>query len=243
MVSLPAGDSQMNRIRESSFTMEDPLTYLPRKSVQEFAKRRVIYDAQQPCNQLFVVILGRVKVSNIGDDGSQMVARIISAEGLFGESSLMGAARRGEAAVPLDNVTLMSWSTGEIEAQIEREPRLGLALSQYLVRHCIELQDRIESMAVNKTPERVMLALIQLADALGTPMPDGATRVLALTHHTIAEYVGTSREIVTFQLNRLRRLGMLRYSRKHMDIYTRPMQDALRDQGVNLPHLHTAMSQ
>src|SRR5436305_3068866 len=233
----------MNRMRESSITFEDPFSYLPRKPIQEFAKRRVIYDPQQPSDHLYVVILGRVKITNRGDDGSQLVARIVSAEGLFGESALVGGQRRTEAAVALDNVTVMSWTINEIEAQIEREPRLGLALSQYLVRQCIELQDRIESMAVYKTPERVMLALVQLADGLGAPIPDGATRVPALTHRTIAEYVGTSREIVTFQLNRLRRLGMLRYSRKHMDIYTAPMQLALREQGVDLPHLHSALSQ
>ena len=232
----------MNRMRETPFTFEDPLTYLPRKPVQEFAKRRVIYDPQQPSDHLYVVILGRVKLTNIGDDGSQLVARIVSAEGLFGESALIGGQRRTEAAIALDNVTLMSWTSNEIEAQIEKEPRLGLALSQYLVRQCIELQDRIESMAVYKTPERVMLALVQLADSLGTPIADGATRVPALTHHTIAEYVGTSREIVTFQLNRLRRLGMLRYSRKHMDVYTQALQEALRHQGVELPHLHTHMN-
>jgi len=88
-----------------------------------------------------------------------------------------------------------------------------------------------------------MLALVQLCDSLGDQMPDGATRVAALTHHTLAEYVGTSREIVTFQLNRLRRLGLLRYSRKHMDIYTGPMQEALREQGVDLPHVHSVYSQ
>ncbi|MBI2680639.1 MAG: Crp/Fnr family transcriptional regulator, partial [Candidatus Solibacter usitatus] len=196
----------MNRIRES-FSIEDPLTYLPRKPVQEFAKRRVIYDAQQPSDHLYVVILGRVKISNVGDDGNQLVARIVSAEGLFGEACLVGPPRRTEAAVALDTTTVMSWNSSEIEAQIEREPRLGLALSQYLVRQCITLQERIESMAVYKTPERVMLALIQLAHSLGTPMADGCTRVPALTHNTLAEYVGTSREIVTFQLNRLRRLG------------------------------------
>jgi CRP/FNR family transcriptional regulator len=214
---------------------------LPRKPIQEFGKRRVIYDGQQPSDHLFVVILGRVKLTNVTDDGGQLVARIVSSEGLFGESALIGAPRRQECAVALDNVSVMSWSASEIENQIEREPRLGLALSQFLVRQCIELQDRIESMAVYKTPERVMLALIQLADTLGSPMADGSTRVPALTHHTIAEYVGTSREIVTFQLNRLRRLGMLRYSRKHMDIYTRPIQDVLRNQGVDLPHLQSAM--
>jgi CRP/FNR family transcriptional regulator, cyclic AMP receptor protein len=232
---------KMTRPRESSFTPEDPLTYLPRKPVQEFARKRVIYDPQQPSDHLFVVILGRVKISNISDDGGQLVARIVASEGIFGESSLIGAQRRHEAAVALDNVTLMSWSAAEIETQIEREPRLGLALSQYLVRECIELQDRIESMAVYKTPERVMLALIQLADSLGSPMADSSIRVPALTHHTIAEFVGTSREIVTFQLNRLRRLGMLRYSRKHMDVYTGAIQGVLRNQGVDLPHLQSAM--
>src|SRR5947209_18873667 len=110
-----------------------------------------------------------------------------------------------------------------------------------MIRQCIELQDRIESMAIYKTPERVMLALVQLADSLGSPMNDGATRVAALTHHTVAEYVGTSREIVTFQLNRLRRLGMIRYSRKHMDIYTGAIKETLPEHGVDLPHLHTHM--
>src|SRR5947209_6428086 len=133
----------MNRSRESSFTPEDALTYLPRKPVQEFAKRRVIYDPQQPSDHIYVVILGRVKITNINDDGSQMVARIVAAEGLFGESALIGSQRRCEAAVALDNVSVMSWTVNEIEAQIEREPRLGLALSQYLVRQCIALQDRI----------------------------------------------------------------------------------------------------
>jgi CRP/FNR family transcriptional regulator len=221
--------------------VDDPLTFLPRKPVQEFAKRRVIYDAHQPSDSLYVVILGRVKLTNVSAEGGQMIARIVASEGLFGESALVGQ-HRSETAVALDNVTLMAWTSAEVERHIEREPRLGIALSQYLVRECIELQDRIESMAVYKTPERVMVSLIQLANSLGTPTADGGMRIVALTHHTIAEYVGTSREIVTFQLNRLRRLGMLRYSRKYMDIYAEAMKSVLRDQGVALPHAAIALS-
>ena len=36
-----------------------------------------------------------------------------------------------------------------------------------LIRQCLDLQDRIESMAAYKTPERVMLALVQMAGTLG----------------------------------------------------------------------------
>lgn len=214
---------------------EDPLTYLPRKPIQEFARGRTIYSPESPSDQLYVVILGRVKITNIADDGCQTVGRIVCAEGLFGESCIIGNQARSESAVALDNVTLMAWTAQEIEQQIEREPRLGLALSQHMVRQCIELQDRIESMAVHKTPERVMLALMQLAYDLGSPMADGAIRVPSLTHHTIAEYVGTSREIVTFQMNRLRRVGLIRYSRKFIDIYVQAIRDTLRQQGVTVP--------
>jgi CRP/FNR family transcriptional regulator, cyclic AMP receptor protein len=217
-----------NRVREL-LGAEDPLTYLPRKSVQEYPKGRVIYSPQQRTDKLHLVVLGRVKVSNKAEDGNEIISRIICPEGLFGEAVLVGG-RESETATALDTATLMSWSRADIEQQIEREPRLGIALSQYLVWQCIEFQERIESMAVHKTPERVALALTQLARTLGIPLPDGSTRIASLTHQTMAEYVGTSREIVTFQMNRLRRLGMVRYTRRYIDIYTEAL-DRLRHQG------------
>jgi len=222
---------------------EDALTYLPRKPIIEFSRGKTIYDAQQPSEHLYVVILGRVKILSVAEDGCHTVGRIICAEGLFGESCIIGSQPRSESATALDNCTLMAWNATEIEHQIEREPRLGLALAKHMVRQCIELQDRIESMAVHKTPERVMLALLQLAVDLGTPMSDGAVRVPALTHHTIAEYVGTSREIVTFQMNRLRRVGLIRYSRKFIDIYVQAIRETLRHQGVTVPQGVREMTQ
>jgi CRP/FNR family cyclic AMP-dependent transcriptional regulator len=225
----------MSRRVDTGPLYEDPLTYLPRKAVQEFAKSRVIYDDQHPATSLYLVILGRVKIGTTANDGGQTVGRIVRGEGLFGESCLIGPVSRTESAMALDNVTLMSWTRNEIEQQVDREPRLGIALAQYLVRQCLDLQDRIESMAVHKTPERVMLALLQLAADLGTPQPDGSLRVASLTHHTIAEFVGTSREIVTFQMNRLRRMGLVRYSRKYIDLYAQALRENLRQQGISVP--------
>jgi CRP/FNR family cyclic AMP-dependent transcriptional regulator len=220
----------------TSLRYQDLLTNLRRKPVQEYAKNRIIYNIQHPATDLYLVIRGRVKIVTTANDGGHTVGRIVRREGLFGESCLIGPVSRSESAIALDTVTLMSWSRNEIEQQVEREPRLGIALAQYLVRQCLELQDRIESMAVHKTPERVMLALLQLAADLGSPQPDGSLRVASLTHHTISEFVGTSREIVTFQMNRLRRIGLVRYSRKHIDIYAQALRENLRQQGTSIPH-------
>jgi len=224
-----------NGSAENLFENEDPLTYLPRKPLQEYAKDRIIYGPQEPASHLYVVIQGRVKLTSTADDGCQIISRIVPTDGLFGESSLIGSRSGTETASALEPVTLMSWSSLDIEHQIEREPRLGLALTQSMVRQCLDLQSRIESMAVYKTPERVALALLQLSEGLGSPLPDGSSRIASLTHHSIAEYVGTSREIVTFQMNRLRRLGMVRYTRRYIDVYAQALSEMLRAQGIAAP--------
>lgn len=223
-------------IRDGERPYEDILMYLPRRSVQEFAKGRMIYDAQYPATALYVVILGRVKISTTSDDGGQTVSRIVRTEGLFGESSLITPSRCGESAMALDNGTVMSWTRNEVEQQADREPRLGIALAQYFIHQSLELQDRIESMATRNTPERVTLALLQLATNLGSPLPDGYLRIAPPPRYTIAEFVSTSREIVTFQMNRLRRLGLIRYSRKYIDVYAQAMCENLRRQSVDIPY-------
>jgi CRP/FNR family cyclic AMP-dependent transcriptional regulator len=222
----------MNKASEAAAAYDDPLVWLPRKPVQQFIRKRVIYDTQHNADSLYVVVAGRVKITQTALDGSQTVVRIVSPDGFFGEKALVGAAKRAETAVALDSVKTMAWSIAEIEQQIEREPGLGIALVQFMVRQCLLLEDRIQFMAVCKTPERVALAMVQLSELLGTKMDDGAMRMGGLTHHTLAEYVGTSREIVTYQLNRLRRLGLLKYSRKNIDVHTREILQSFSEAGV-----------
>jgi len=207
---------------------EDPLEHLRHKPVQEFAAGETIYSPDRPSQGLYLVVAGRVKVSCSVGGGREVVNRVVCPEGLFGEAALIGAQGRSDVAVALDNVSLMSWNRAEIERQVERDPRFGVVLAQHLVRQCLELQDRIENMAAHKIPERVMLGLIQLAASAGTAMSSGSRRLASLTHQTIAEYVGTSREIVTIELNRLRKLGMIRYSRQHIDIDVSGLENALR---------------
>ena len=67
-------------------------------------------------------------------------------------------------------------------------------------------------------------------------------RIDSLTHHTIADYVGTSREVVTFQMNRIRRLGLIRYNRRYIDVYSRAVAEALRLRGIHLPERPAAGS-
>jgi CRP-like cAMP-binding protein len=137
-------------------------------------------------------------------------------------------AQRGESAMALENTSLMAWTTQEIEEQVDRQPKLGLALIQMLVERCLEFEERLQSFALDKTPERIMRALLRFSTRFGTRSEDGSVRIPPMTHQLISEYVGTSREIVTFQMNRLRQEGFIRYSRKGIDVYTESLADHLR---------------
>jgi CRP/FNR family transcriptional regulator, cyclic AMP receptor protein len=205
--------------------MEDALMYLPRKGVTDYRRGQIVFDEHQPSKGLHLVVQGRVKVTMPLDDGTQTVVDIFTTDDFFGESSLLGSARYSERALALDNVTLMSWSSAEIEEQIEKQPRLGVALLQMLVKRGLDYEDRLQSFALDKTPERVIRALLRFSERLGTKTEDGSIKIPPLTHQVISEYVGTSREIVTFQMNQLRQKGYIRYSRKGIQVYA----DALRE--------------
>jgi CRP-like cAMP-binding protein len=218
--------------------MEDVLAYLPRKGSTDRRRGQIIFDERQPSDGLHLVINGRVKVTVPLADGAQAVVDIFTTDDFFGESALLGAARYAERAIALDDVTLMSWTTAEIEQQVERQPRLGIALIQMLVRRGLDYQDRLQSFALDKTPERVVHSLLRFAARLGTRTEDGSIKIPPLTHQVISEYVGTSREIVTFQMNRLRQKGYLRYSRKGIYVFAEALREHLQSrtrQRVQLP--------
>ncbi len=221
---------------------EDVLIYLPHKPVQSFAKGQSIYGPSHPSDDLYAVLEGRAKVTMTSDDGAEAIARMVCPDEFFGESCLAGKRPPNEAAVALDDVAVMAWTSSEIEQQVDRDPNLGIALSQYLVAQCMALQDRIQSAACYQMPERIMVALAQLATHLGAAMPDGTIRIPGTTHHVIAQFVGTSREIVTFHMNRLRQTGMMTYSRKHIDVDLPVLLEELRQRGVTLPQARSRVA-
>ena len=211
----------------ASHEMEDALMYLPRKGVTDYRKGQILFDEHQPSKGLHLVVQGRAKVTMPLDDGSQTIVDIFTTDDFFGESSLLGATRYVERALAIDNVTLMSWTAAEIEEQVERQPRLGIALIQMLVKRGLDYEARLQSFALDKTPERVVRSLLRFAERLGSRTEDGSIKIPPLTHQVIAEYVGTSREIVTFQMNHLRQKGYLRYSRKGIQVYSEALREHL----------------
>jgi CRP/FNR family transcriptional regulator, cyclic AMP receptor protein len=146
----------------------------------------------------------------------------------FGEAGLIEMAPRGERAIAMERSQIMSWTTEEIENVISQRPELGIALIQMIVNRSMDLCTRLESFAAEKTPQRVARSLLRFAERFGSRADDGSVRIPPMTHQFLSEYVGTSREIVTFNMNHLRQQGYIKYSRKCIDLYADALRERLR---------------
>lgn len=206
---------------------QDPLAFLPRKPLIEYRRGQIIFDQGQPSDGLYLVVDGRVKVASAVEGGGFAVLDIYTDGDFFGESGLLGRVTHGQTASALEPAALMAWGTAEIEAHVEQEPKLGVALIQMMVQRCLDFEERLRSLAVEKTNERVARSLLQFAERLGSLTPDGSTHIPPLTHQVLSEYVGTSREIVTSQMNHLRQLGLLEYSRQGINIRVEALKNYL----------------
>ena len=208
--------------------LEDPLLHLPCSVIVEFKKGRMIYDQDQPSTNIYLIIEGRIKVSRVADDGHQVVVNIYLPDEFFGESALMNLPHRCEQATALENTKLMAWSAAEIEDILTKRSRLAVALLQILVQRTIDFTERIQSLSVDNVARRLARSLIHFSERLGTMEEDGSVRVTPFTHELLAQYVGTSREIVTHYMNQFRRQGYLKYSRKEIILYREAFREWLR---------------
>jgi CRP-like cAMP-binding protein len=214
----------MNPVMKYARASEDALEYLPCTVPLSFEKGETIYNGAQGSPGLYVVLHGRVRVWRASDEGVAMTVGIYTAEKIFGESAFLGGSA-GESATALERTQVMSWPVSSIEEQIAKSPRLGVALIETVVSRSLALKQRIRDMASEKTPARVALALLSLANDCGVRADDGALCFPSLTHQAISEVVGTSREIVTAEMGRLRRLALVEYSRKQIRVYPEALRE------------------
>jgi CRP/FNR family transcriptional regulator, cyclic AMP receptor protein len=213
----------------SQKTLEDPLAYLPRSIVMEYRKGEIIYNDHQPCSNLYLVISGTVKIHRISDRGNQVLVDLYRPDEFFGEAALVSLSHTSEQAVAHQRATLMTWRAGDIEEMVMKRPQLAMALLQAFGQRALGFMERIQSLSSDSIDQRLARTLVRFSERLGTPQTDGSVVMEPLTHELLAQYVGTSREMVTCRMTNFRRQGYLQYSRKGITLYGDALQAWIRD--------------
>ncbi|HZS51263.1 MAG TPA: Crp/Fnr family transcriptional regulator [Bryobacterales bacterium] len=197
---------------------EDPLTLLPHTPVRAYKKNEVIYGPEDRVEALYLVVDGRVKISRLTEGGKEVILDFYHKDDFFGETGFLGSDHRGERASALDATSVMLWTIPELKRLMQRTPALGPALIRVVTQKLADANQRIESFCLDAINRRLVKALLHLAERFGQQGEAPYVHLLPITHEQLARYVGTSREIVTQYMNQFRHDGLLRYSRRGVDL-------------------------
>ena len=100
---------------------------------------------------IYLVMAGTVGVSQIADDGSEVLLEIVRPEELFGESAFIDDPRRSEQATAIGKAKVMAWAVSFMEDLVMTRPRLAVALLQILAQRNTRVL-RAGSRAFHSTP-------------------------------------------------------------------------------------------
>jgi len=181
---------------------------------------------------LYLVQSGLVRVSRTTDWGKNVHLDFVKAGEYFGECCLESLTETlvsrsyAEVATCLQGTSLMRWSAQEVWRQAENKPLVYRGLTVLSLRRQREYLERLCEASRLFAVQRVAFSLFRIGSHLGEKQPDGSVIIPAITHEVLAEAVGTSREIVTREMNRLRALGSIRYTRRSITAYLDQLLEA-----------------
>lgn len=157
-----------------------------------YPRGSVILFENDPGDSLFVVRQGRVKVVLIGEDGREVILGVLGVGEHFGELALIDDRPRSAHVIAMDDSHLLVLRREDFRRRVESSPAVAWSLLTELSRRLRRADEKIGGLVLLDVPGRIARLLLDLAEEAGSDTIDKP-----LTHQTIAQMIGASRETVS----------------------------------------------
>ncbi|UQA90875.1 Crp/Fnr family transcriptional regulator [Streptomyces halobius] len=197
--------------------------------MKTYAAGEMLYIPEQPCEVLFILKRGRIRIFRVSGDGRALTTAILSPGTIFGEMLLLGQRMYGNFAEALDDVTVCVMNRADVDRFLLSDVRIATRITEILGRRLADLEQRLSDSVFKSVPQRIATTLTTLTPeaAAGLPLRPGARHPqIALTHEQLAALAGTSRETTTKVLHDYAERGLLRLGRGRITVLE---PDRLRD--------------
>lgn len=181
---------------------------------REYGFRQIIYFPDDPCNLVYWVRRGRVRITRVSGDGREVTFRHLLPGDLFGEECLTDLPRRECYAEAMKPTVLCLMHTEDFLRCLKQEPGMALRVARALCRRALDTEHVFTETVFLSVRSRVASALLRLYRREGAEQ-GGA---ISITHQEIANLIGSTRETTTATLHGLRAEGILTLSNRRIEI-------------------------
>lgn len=183
---------------------------------RSYPKNSVILFEDDPGDALYVVGSGQVKVVLIGEDGREVILSVLGVGEFFGEMALIDDEPRSAHVIAMEDSMLVVLRREDFSPILASTPAIAIALLKELSRRLRRVDEKVGSLVLLDVNGRVARLLLELAEESG-----GSHVARRLTHHTIAQMIGSSRETVSRTMRELVEKGLIDVGRKDIAIKDR----------------------
>lgn len=191
--------------------------HCPSAKVLEFRHKSTIYSQGARTAHLYFVLGGLVKLARTSRDGREFTTALLAAGDFFGPD--LGNARATEAqdtATARGSVSLWQVPIQEFRDLVMHQPALGLRIVDALAQRQRQMGRRLECFAFKRTAARLAETLRELSKGFEPRCEHGFGTHIRLSQQELADLVGATRPVVSTILNKLRKKGVLGYSREYV---------------------------
>jgi CRP-like cAMP-binding protein len=183
---------------------------------RSYPKNSVILFEDDPGDALYIVSTGQVKVVLIGEDGREVILSVLGEGTFFGEMALLDDEPRSAHVIAMEDSVVLALRREDFRARLRASPEVAIALLRELSRRLRRADDQIGSLVLLDVNGRVAELLVRLATE---EKGDRITR--KLTHATIAQMIGSSRETVSRTMRELQDRGLITVTRQDITLIDR----------------------
>jgi CRP-like cAMP-binding protein len=173
-----------------------------------------------PAEQVFILLQGRVKLCQITPEGQQVNLRTIAPYQVFGA---VGAVRP-DATYPacaqaLEDSVALVIPSADFQRILSANPALMFDLMTMMTDYIREMQDRYREMVTEQVEQRIARVVVRLAGQLGRRTPAGIE--LIFSRQDLAEMAGTTLYTVSRVLSGWEKRGLVLTGRERL-VITQP---------------------
>jgi CRP/FNR family cyclic AMP-dependent transcriptional regulator len=210
----------------------DPKTFLaqtgPGRTILEYRKNKLIFVQGDPCDAVFYVQSGRVKLTILSSRGKEATIAMLSAGDFMGESCITSdRPLRLSSATAITDSCVLKISKDAMLNVLHREHAFSDLFVSYLVARNNQIQEDLIDQLFNSAEKRLARTLLLLAHFDKDSRSD--TVLPRLSQEALADMVGTTRARVNFFMNRFRHLGLIDYNRKGVEVHSSLLDIVLHD--------------
>lgn len=179
--------------------------FFPRK----YRRRETIFLKGDPCQTLYIIHTGQVKLSEISESGREQALLILNKGDFFDVVPIIDGGPYPTTATALSDVLLYAIYKQDFLTITSEYPVVANAVLLYLGGIMREMADLVADISFESMTVRIAKLILRYAEIQGVPTLDGVLVKRTLTHQEIADILGTDREVVTRSLIDLQKQGVI----------------------------------